>query len=62
MQRRVKNELQDSTRDFQKQLAALNVKLKEQRLKEEWILNDHAAKESSDGLQLGEAVELAKKR
>jgi hypothetical protein len=61
MQRRVKSELQDSTRDFQKQLSDLNVKLKELHLKEEWIKQTHIAQEKDDNL-LMEAVALSKKR
>jgi hypothetical protein len=61
MQKRVKAELQECTRDFQKQLSALNVKLKELQLKEEWIKAEHV-KEDSDDVGLIEQVEAAKKR
>lgn len=61
MQKRVKNELQECTRDFQKQLSELNVKLKALQLKEEWIRTEHAKEDSSDAL-LVEHVEAAKKR
>lgn len=61
MQKRVKAELQECTRDFQKQLSALSVKLKELQLKEEWLKAEHA-KEDGDDASLLEQVELAKKR
>lgn len=61
MERRVKSELQESTRDFQKQLSELNVKLKELHLKEEWLRAEHVAVDSDDNVLI-EAVELAKKR
>lgn len=61
MQKRVKAELQECTRDFQKQLSALSVKLKELQLKEEWLKAEHT-KEDGDDVSLLEQVELAKKR
>ena len=61
MQKRVKGELQESTRDFQKQLAELNVRLKELKLKEEFVQQQHKAQDDEDN-NLNEAVELAKKR
>ncbi|KAJ1425256.1 hypothetical protein B484DRAFT_397996 [Ochromonadaceae sp. CCMP2298] len=60
MQRRVKNELQDSTRDFQKQLAALSVKLNELKLKEEWTRGQNKKVVSDD--VLAEAALQAKNR
>lgn len=61
MQKRVKSELQECTRDFQKQLSELNIKLKALQLKEEWILAEHV-REDSDDSALIEKVALAKKR
>lgn len=61
MQKRVKQELQECTRDFQKQLSELNVKLKALHLKEEWIQAEHVKQDTED-TGLVELVEQAKKR
>ena len=61
MQRRVKSELQECTRDFQKQLSELNIKLKALELREESIRAEHVREDSSD-CALIEKVALAKKQ
>lgn len=60
-QKRVKAELQESTRDFQRQLAELAVRIKGLTLKEEWIQAEHTKEDSSD-TALIEQVDAAKKR
>jgi hypothetical protein len=60
-QKRVKAELQESTRDFQRQLSELNVRIKALQLKEEWMQAEHV-KEDSNDIVLVEHVDAAKKR
>ncbi len=60
-QKRVKSELQESTRDFQRQLAELSVRIKGLALKEEWIQAEHRKEDSSDTVLI-EQVDAAKKR
>lgn len=60
-QKRVKMELQESTRDFQRQLSELSVRIKALQLKEEWLLAEHLKEDSSD-VVLVEHVDAAKKR
>ena len=61
MQKRVKTELQESTRDFQRQLSELNVRIKSLLLKEEWLVAEHLKEDNGDSVLI-EHVEAAKKR
>ena len=63
MQKRVKNELQECTRDFQKQLPELSRKIKELQLQKEWITAEHTKEDNNNNDSvLLEEVEQAKKR